>query len=682
VARFKRTSRARTGVLAGAATAALLAFPGIASAAVTSNVAGGALTVTSDAADPIAITSVAGEVKVNGANPDSGAVNSADITSIAVTGGPGDNQIDLSGVTVAAYPAISAVTVNGGAGKDTITGSEHADRLVGGDNDDDVSGIAGYDTIVWNPGDDSDRNEGGAGDDTIEVNGGGGGEQFTVKPGAVAGRVQFDRTGPTPPGPFTLDIGTSERLDLNMNGGDDTVTADAGLDALGFKLDMDGGAGNDSIDGGDGADLLKGGDGDDRIVPDDNPVGGPRDDARGDAGNDTIVWNGGDDDDLNEGGDGIDTIEVNGAAANETFTVKPGAAGRIQFDRAAPTPTPPGLFNIDIGTAERLDLNMNAGNDTLAADSGLPGFVLDVEGGDGDDSIDGGDAADLLSGGNGNDRIVPDDNPEGTKDVARGDAGNDTIVWNGGDDNDVNDGGDGDDTSEVNGATAAERFTVKPSATPGRVQFDRVSTNPAPFSIDIGTTERLLLNAGAGNDKILTAKGLAGLIKGEFNGDDGNDVIEGTDSPDRLNGGKGHDVIDSRDKAEDLLDCGPGLDLATVDRRDFLRNCNLVIGGHLRVRLDTKKVAVANGVAALPLECAGTKRCKGTVRLRDGGKTLGSAKFTIKKRSKTVHLKLNGKGRRLVAGAPAGGESVSVQIDAQDGKGNGWRTTRKVTLTR
>jgi Ca2+-binding RTX toxin-like protein len=680
-------TRKRTGALVGAAAAALLAFPGIASAAVTSNVTGGALTVTSDAADPIAITAVGGQVKINGNNPDSGAVNAADITSISVTGGPGANAIDLSGVTVAAYSAVTAVTVNGGAGNDTIVGSEHADRLIGGDNDDDVSGIAGNDTIVWNPGDDTDRNEGGAGSDTIEVNGGGGPETFDVKPSATAGRVDFARIPPTPnpPGNFALDIGTSEKLDLNMNGGDDTFTAAAGLDALGFALDVDGGDGVDNIDGGDGPDLLKGGNGDDRIVPDDNPPGptGARDDARGDAGNDTIVWNGGDDNDLNEGGEGVDTIEVNGATADETFTVKPSATpGRILFDRAEPTPNPPGLFSIDIGTAERLDLNMNAGNDTLTVDGGMPEFKIDAEGADGDDRIDGGDAADLLSGGNGTDRIVPDDNPDGTVDVARGDAGDDTIVWNGGDDNDVNDGGDGNDTSEVNGADAAERFVVKPSATAGRVQFDRVSTNPAPFSIDIGTTERLLLNASGGNDKILTRKGLAGLITGEFNGDDGNDGIEGTDSPDRLNGGKGHDVIDSRDKAEDLLDCGPGLDLATVDRRDFLRNCNIVIGGHLKVRVEKKRLAVANGRVALPLECAGTKRCKGKVSLLDGKRTLATGKFDIKKRSKTVHLKLNKKGLRLLAGASSKGESVSVRIDAQDAKKNGWRTASKVTLTR
>ena len=43
-----------------------------------------------------------------------------------------------------------------------------------------------------------------------------------------------------------------------------------------------------------------------------------------------------------------------------------------------------------------------------------------------------------------------------------------------------------------------------------------------------------------------------------------------------------------------------------------------------------------------------------------------------------MHLKLNDKGRRL----SALGKSVSVNIDAKDTKGNGWRTTQKLKLTR
>jgi Ca2+-binding RTX toxin-like protein len=507
-------------------------------------VAGNALTVTSDAGDAIAITCVAGQVKVNAADPDTGAVACNSITSITVTGGPAANVIDLSGVNGIDYTALTAVTVSGGAGTDTITGSELADRLVGGDNNDDVSGLGGDDTIVWNGGDDDDINNGGGGTDTVEVNGAAAfGETFTVKPSATVGRVQFDRAAPTPtpPGLFALDIGTSERLDLNMNGGDDTFTADAGLDALGFKLDVDGGDGTDNIDGGDGADLLKGGNGDDRIVPDDNPAG-TRDDARGDAGNDTIVWNGGDDDDVNDGGEGNDTSVVNGAPTGETFTIKAGAAGRVAFDR--------------------------------------------------------------------------------------------------------------------------------------------VSTNPASFSIDIGTTEALQLNAGGGDDTIKGFAGVAGLIRTELNGEDGNDGIRGTDAEDRINGGKGHDLINSRDRAEDLVDCGTGFDLAIVDRRDFLRNCNIVLGGLLRVKVPAHTLAASHGLVGVPLKCAGTKSCKGTVRLRSGGKTLAAKKFAINQGSKTVGLKLNRRGLRLLEHAPAKGRKISVQIDARDAQGNGWRSTDHLKLKR
>ena len=677
MARIK--SRARTGVLAGAAAVAVLAFPAIASANVTATRNGTEVTITSDAADAITVKCIAGNIDPSPAMP----IDCDDVTKITVVGDAGANTIDLSGVTAAAFSKNPTVTVDGKGGIDTITGSEFGDRLTGDKQNDTVNGGPGNDTIVWNGGDGDDVNNGQDGTDTIEVNGSPvAGETFTVKPSATPARVQFDRAAPTPtpPGLFNLDIGTSEVLDLRMNGGDDTLTADAGLAALGFTVHADGGAGADTIDGSDAADILKGGADNDTITPDDNPLG-TRDVANGDAGNDLIIWNGGDDDDINDGGDGVDTSRVNGSpVAGETFTVKPGANGHVIFDRAAPTPNPPGLFNIDMSTTEVLDLKMNGGDDSVTADNGIAPLSLNVDGGDGVDSIDGGDGADTLNGGNDSDTIVPDDNPAGTRDVANGDAGDDTIIWNGGDDDDVNNGGDGDDTSVVNGATAAERFTIKPSATPGRVQFDRTSQNPAPFNIDIGSTELLRLNANDGNDTLLGSAGLAGLIETELNGEGGNDGIRGTDAEDRLNGGKGHDAINSRDKAEDLVDCGSGLDIAQVDRRDFLRGCNLVLGGHLRVRVTDKVLDAANGVAALPLKCVGTKRCKGTVRLRSNGKTLATSKFNITKRSKTVHLHLNRRGLRKLDAAPAKGIKASLQITAHDARGNGWRSTTRLRL--
>src|SRR5262245_12286891 len=266
----RSSGKGRLGALV-AAGAAVLLFPAAANAAVNSNVNGaGVLTVTSTAGEAITITCDTNQVKINGANPDSGAADCAAITEINVTGDAGANAITLTGVTVAAFPNAEPVTIDAGDGNDTILGSELVDtmrggpgndRIVGDDNNvpgtrDVFEGQDGDDTLVWNPGEDDDLMEGGAGTDTIEVNGAGGAEQFTVKPSPTAGRVQFDRTSAPP---FNLDIGTAERLDMNTGGGDDTFTADAGLDALGFKLDIDGGEGNDTLDGGDGADLITGG---------------------------------------------------------------------------------------------------------------------------------------------------------------------------------------------------------------------------------------------------------------------------------------------------------------------------------------------------------------------------------------------------------------------------------------
>jgi hypothetical protein len=186
-----------------------------------------------------------------------------------------------------------------------MLGGDGHDRISGDDNPagsrDVFEGGSGDDTMAWNPGDDDDTMDGQTGTDTVEVNGGGGPEQFTVKPSPTAGRVQFDRTGPSPlPGPFNLDIGTSEKLGMNAGGGDDSFTADAGLDALGLELDVDGGPDNDTIDGGDGADSIGGGDGNDTINADDNPAD-TFDLVRGDAGDDIMIWNGGDDNDVNDG---------------------------------------------------------------------------------------------------------------------------------------------------------------------------------------------------------------------------------------------------------------------------------------------------------------------------------------------------------------------------------------------
>jgi Ca2+-binding RTX toxin-like protein len=666
----KRYKGVRAGALAVGVSAALLALPSAASAVPTAVVDAANRTVTitgDDTAEQITVAEAKGLITLNGAATTAPA-NGTFRLIVNAAGGDDTIAVNTAGV--------SSVVVSGGAGDDTITGSPGNDRLIGDTGSDTMNGAAGDDTLVWNPGDGSDTMNGDADNDTIEVNGGGGPEEFTVKPSATAGRISFDRVNPAP---FNLDIGTSERLDLNAGGGDDSLNAGGGVAGLNpFVIDADGGDGNDLLNGGDAADILTGGTGIDRLVAFRNPAG-TRDVMAGGDGDDTLVWNGGDGSDTMDGQNGNDTIEVNGGAAAEQFTVVPSATtpGRVTFDRVDPAP-----FNLDIGTSERLDLNAGGGDDSLNAGGGVAGlnpFMIDADGGDGNDLLNGGDAADILTGGTGDDRLVAFRNPAGTRDVMAGGDGDDTLVWNNGDGSDTMDGQNGNDTVEVNGGTADEEFTVKPSTTPGRVAFDRV--NPGPFNLDIGSSEKLQLNAGDGNDEITGAKGLKGLIVSTLNGDDGRDEIKGTDAEDRLNGGKGFDLIRSRDKAEDLVDCGRGFDIAFVDRRDFVRGCEVVLGGRLRVRLARTTMNVAGGAIALPLRCVVAQRCKGTTLLRLKGKSLGSARFNIsRKKAKTIRLKLNRRGLRLLAGAPAKGLRAQLRIKAKDTRGNGWETRPLIRL--
>ena len=71
------------------------------------------------------------------------------------------------------------------------------------------------------------------------------------RPRPTARAIRFDRINPAP---FSLDIGTTENVVVNMNGGDDTFSATGNLAAL-ASFTVDGGSGNDRILGGNGADI-------------------------------------------------------------------------------------------------------------------------------------------------------------------------------------------------------------------------------------------------------------------------------------------------------------------------------------------------------------------------------------------------------------------------------------------
>src|SRR4051812_15317836 len=145
-----------------------------------------------------------------------------------LTGGSGGDQL---------FGQDDNDTLLGKGGADFLFGGAGEDVLTGGDADDQVFGDSGNDRMIWNPGDDTDVFEGGADIDIAEVNGGNGAETFTTT--ANGTRVRFDRVTPAP---FSLDIGTTENLVVNMNGGDDSFMAGNGLASL-ISITVDGGTG-------------------------------------------------------------------------------------------------------------------------------------------------------------------------------------------------------------------------------------------------------------------------------------------------------------------------------------------------------------------------------------------------------------------------------------------------------
>jgi Ca2+-binding RTX toxin-like protein len=577
------------GVVLGAA--ALLAASPSANAAVTASFLPNAatLTVFGDALNNSIVVSrnAAGQILVNGGAVAvvGGTPTVANTAQIQAFGQAGNDTITLN----EASGALPKANLFGGANNDTLTGGSGADllfgqagndtllgkggndflfggadndTLTGGDADDQVFGESGNDRMIWNPGDDTDLNEGGDASDTVEVNGGNGTEQFTVT--ANGTRVRFDRLNPAP---FSIDIGTSEKLVLNANGGEDNFSATGNLAAL-IAITVDGGAGNDTILGSNGVDTLLGGDGDDFVDGQQ-----ANDVAFLGAGNDLFQWDPGDGSDTVEGQDGTDHMLFNGSAANEAFDASANGA-RLRFTRNL------GSIVMDTGGIEAVDVNALSGTDALTvndlsgtevaavnadlaspAGSGVGDALADtvtVNGTNGADTIDvvgAGTSASVVGlpaqvnitgaeGANdtlavnslaGDDHVTATTLPAGVikltidsatgndtalgsqgadvirsgegDDVVVGDngddlalmgAGDDVFQWNPGDANDTLEGQDGTDTMLFFGANIAENIAV--SANGPRVRFTR---NIANVTMDLDDVERIDFRALGGADNVV-----------------------------------------------------------------------------------------------------------------------------------------------------------------------------------
>jgi Ca2+-binding RTX toxin-like protein len=148
----------------------------------------------------------------------------------------------------------------------------------------------------------------------------------------------------------------------------------------------------------------------------------------------------------------------------------------------------PALISIENAEAQndRLTINGQGGDDVIDARGLDAGHIaLTLNGGLGKDLILGSQGDDLINGGDGDD-------------VALMGAGDDVFVWNPGEDNDTLEGQAGTDTMLFNGANIAENIDI--SANGERVRFFR---NVANVTMDLNDVEHIDFNALGGADNIV-----------------------------------------------------------------------------------------------------------------------------------------------------------------------------------
>jgi Ca2+-binding RTX toxin-like protein len=515
---------------------------------------------------------------------------STGIDAVKIALGDQDDDLTVADLGFAADRDNPPLEADGGPGSDTLTGSDGPDNLSGGAGSDVVSGGGGIDGV-----------DGGA--------------------NLIFGDAGAD-------GADVVDGGPDDDQFVQGGAGDDHVSAGSGNDLVvtgeeGADVVM-GGPGDDNVVGGPGDDDVQGGDGADHVDVPALLVSGPdssellgRDTVGGGAGDDVVGVEGPGplDADVLSGGDGVDTVSyalrrdslrlsidglandgelgegdnveadvehLIGGSDSDTLT---GSAGGELIDGGPGDDLVDGLAGDD-----QLAGGEDSGSDSLIGRAGADTMV----GGPGDDSLEGGEDRDDIRGEGGSDALVG----AGGDDVLAGGPGLDRIEGGGGDDTlrggdvvlvgadgtDQLDGGPGDDTlsagpgddlldgglgADVIGGDAG-RDTVTYETRTGRVTvtFDSMPNDGERGEHDnvASDIERVIGSVAADT---LTGDARDNALAGGS----GEDFVAGLSGTDALRGGTASDVVDARDGTRDTVDCGPGRDLAILDRRDSARNC-------------------------------------------------------------------------------------------------------------
>jgi hypothetical protein len=215
--------------------------------------------------------------------------------------------------------------------------------------------------------------------DTLTVSGTSGSDRIALRlaPGSPDTlEVDVDDDGSPE---HSFDRNTFSQIEVIARDGNDQVRIDQINGAFaGEAVTINGGGGNDTIDGGDAAELLLGGSGNDAID-------GNRGNDTGvlGSGTDSFRWDPGDGSDVVEGQSGTDTLDFNGAGANENMSLSPNGPRTLFFRDVA-------NISMDMDGVDRLDLTSLGGADTFTVEdmSGTDMDQADVDLGGADGAVD------------------------------------------------------------------------------------------------------------------------------------------------------------------------------------------------------------------------------------------------------------------------------------------------------
>jgi Ca2+-binding RTX toxin-like protein len=558
-------------------------------------------------------------------------------------GAGGDTITVTAGYTgaIALVGAGGGDSLTGGAGADTITLGAGADTAIGGNGDDTIVG-AGNVT-------DADSIVGGAGTDTLTLAGSttltagnliSGVETYTLNSRGSTSTIGLTGyvyvvaidDGNDPDASVTTDTLTvnASSLLLDVNTTDagnqsETLNFDGSGVTTNFKLNVTGGAANDTLVGGSLADTLIGGAGSDSLTG-----GAGVDSLDGGEGSDTYLYGtsallGAADTISDSGTSGTDVIRLtnDGAVADasflnmrgvETFTATVANGNTFTLGANAQVA---GISTVNLAAGNilaagaytsALTVSAATGNETVTTGSGNDSITIgtgddNINAGNGDDTVTGGanvTNADTLAGGGGTDVLTLNGGGAATTIVFDGDftaferitvaAGAEAVAVAGLANDTLPTINDYTLTLVDANVAAATTFTVDASAlrtgiitnfggdaeiggTGGNADTTAGAENLSLDASGLTGTRAVSVLGGADADTVAGGAG-ADYISGGA----GNDTLTGNAGADTLVGGAGHDTLNGGAGA-DNLDGGEGNDTFQMTVSELNNDNDTVAGG-------------------------------------------------------------------------------------------------------